>query len=147
MTDLDRLAIFKSGPQGHAQAIDFGADAGTADSGVNGIGKIKRCGTPRQLDHVAFGGETKYLISVHLKLDRLKKLLVILIGVKLLGQRADPSRRVHREGVAAAHTVAVGPMRGHTSFGDIMHLPGANLTSTRLPSRPETVVWIRAIAV
>ena len=125
--NFNRLAIFKSGPQRHPQTIDFGAHAGTANSGMNGIGVIKRCGAPRQFDHVPFGSEAKYLIGIHLKFDCLEKLLVILIGVKLLRQRTNPSCRVNRKGVTAAHTVTIRPMCGHTRFGNIMHLASADL--------------------
>jgi hypothetical protein len=39
--DLDRLAVLEAGPEGHADAVDLGRDAGIADAGVDGIGVIK----------------------------------------------------------------------------------------------------------
>ena len=38
--NLNRLTIFKPGPQWHPQTIDFGPHTGTANSGMNGIGII-----------------------------------------------------------------------------------------------------------
>ena len=94
---------------------------------MDGIGEINRRGPARQLDHLPFGGEAKDLIGIHLQLDRLEKIFVIFLGIKLLGQLRNPLGGIDGKGVLAAHAVPVGPMRRNAGFGHIVHLAGADL--------------------
>ena len=141
--DLDRLAVLQPRPQRHPHAVNLGADAGMADAGVDGIAEIDRRRPARQLDHVALGGEAEHLVGIHLQLDRLEEILVILLGAHLLGQRRQPARGIDGKGVLAAHAVAVGPVRGDAGPSATSCILWVRIcTSTRLPSRPDTVVWM-----
>mmetsp|Transcript_28501 Transcript_28501/g.53455 ORF Transcript_28501/g.53455 Transcript_28501/m.53455 type:complete len:394 (+) Transcript_28501:2917-4098(+) len=125
--DLDRLAVFHTGPERHAHPVHLGTHAGVADPRVDRIGEIDGRSPARQLYHLTLGREAKDLIRIHLKLDCLKKVLVIILTVELFGQLRNPFRGIDRKGVLAAHPVPVGPMRRHAGFGHVMHLAGPDL--------------------
>ena len=134
--DLDGLAVLDAGPKRHAHAVDLGPNAGVADPGVDGIGEIYWCGSARQFYNVALGRETEHLVGVHLKLDRLQKILVIFFGVKLFGQLCNPSGRVHRKGVFRPDAIAVRPMSRHAGFRHVVHLPRPDLDLDNLAIAP-----------
>ena len=127
--------------------INLGADTGIADARVNCIGKIKRSRTSGELNHIALWREAEDLICVHFEFDDFKEGVVIFLGVKLLGQARHPFDWVHGEGVFGAHTVAVGPMRCYTTFGNIVHLIGADLNFNSLAVTARNGRMDRAIAV
>ena len=125
--DVDGLAVLHPCPQRHAHPVHLRAHTGISDAGVNGIGEINGRRAARQLHHLAFGRETEHLVRIHLQLDGFEEILVILFAVELLGQLRNPLRRVHGKGVLRPHTIAIGPVGRHAGFGNVMHLPGADL--------------------
>ena len=122
--------------------VDLGADAAITNAGVDRIGEIQRCPAARQLYNRPFRREGNHLVGVHFQLDMFEEIIVRLVIAKPFGEGFDPFGRINRKRVRRGHAIAVGPMRRNACFCDLCIWWVRICTSTRLPSRPETVVWI-----
>ena len=94
---------------------------------MNGISKINRRCAFRKLDHIALWRKAKHFIRIHLELHGLKKIKMVMIGIKLRDQRVNPLKGIHGEWVFTAHAIPIRPMGRHAAFRNIMHLLGADL--------------------
>ena len=86
------MTFLDPGPERHPHAIDFGANAGMADAGVDGVGKINRRGPARQFHHIALGREAEDLIAEQFQLGVLKELFGGVVAVKQINRLPDPSK-------------------------------------------------------
>ena len=89
--DLHRLTITQARPKRHTNAINLGRNTSRTNTGVDGVCKINWRGPARQLDHLTLWRKAKYLISVHFQFKCLKKLSIVPLSAKSLGQRRNPS--------------------------------------------------------
>ena len=130
------MTFLDPGPERHPHAIDFGANAGMADAGVDGVGEINRCRPARQFHHIALGREAKDLVGIHLHFDVFEELVVIFFGVETFGQTGNPLRGIDCKSVLSPHTVAIRPMGCHAGFGHFVHLARTDLDLNALAVPP-----------
>ena len=115
--------------QRHHASVHFGADAGVADFGVNGVGEVDRRGVARQHDNFALGREGVNLFRIKIDFQRRKKFVGIAdIALPLdhLPQPGQPLLVLRRD-----RAVFVFPMGGDAFLRHLVHLFGANLNFKR----------------
>ena len=122
--NLHNIAVFQHMVQRDDAVIHLGADHAVSHGGVDGIGKVNGRGPGGQILHIAVGREHEHLIGKHIHLQGVDKFLGV--GALLIFQQAaHPLVFSLRAG--ALPVLLVLPVGGHAVFGDLVHLPGANL--------------------
>ena len=133
---LDNIAALQFMLELDDLAVDLGADAGVANSRMDGVGKIDRRAAPGQLANLAGGGQGKDIgfeqLAPH-RFHELARILDLLEGLHQLLQILEQT------GIAAGDLLPflVGPMRGHTLLGHPVHLLGADLDLDKVAARPD----------
>ena len=91
---------------------------------MNGIGKIDRGRTLRQIDDLSLGRETEHLVGEHFQFRMFEEF------VRIVGILQDVQKLAHPVitlPLGQGRALLVLPMRGDPEFGDLMHLGGADL--------------------
>ena len=123
--DLYAVACLQLGVQRHDTAVDLGACAGIAHSGVHTIGKVQGRSAARQVDNIALGGENEHLLAEQIGLQTVDKFMAVTGFALPVEDLTQPVELLIKGFVVAAFFVA--PMRGDTVFRQMVHLAGANL--------------------
>ena len=95
-----------------------------AYGGVDAVSKVDGRGAGGEIDDIALGGEHEHLISEHIHLQGMDKLLGV--GALLIFQQPAHPFIVVLVALALA-VLLIFPVGGDTVFGDLVHLPGADL--------------------
>ena len=145
--DLDLIAVFQFGAQGHELVIDARRSAMMSDVGVHAVGKIDRGCSSRQRHDLALGREDIDLLGEKVALDVLEKFLGIArLGLNLQ-QAFQPAMGLLLRLGDIKLSRLVEPMRRDARFGDAMHVVSAHLRLQRRPEGSEKCGVQRLVAV
>ena len=122
--DLHNISVFQLGIKLGDMSVDLGGNHVVAHGGVDAVRKVDGGGAGRQVDDIPLRGEDKHLIGKHIHLQRVDELLRVG-AVLVLQQAAHPLIILLVAGALAVLLIL--PMGGNAVFGDLVHLPGADL--------------------
>ena len=119
----------------HLPPVDHCPHAGIADVGMHRIGKVDRRCAARQSDQTPLRREAEHLVLEQLELGMLQKFLGVVALQQRIDETAQPDigillrkRSVGGRAIArGVDPILVKRVRGHTVFGDVVHLAGADL--------------------
>ena len=103
-----------------------------AHLGVDGVGKVNRCGTAGQRQHTTLWGKGVHLHRVEVHLERREKFAGLLHLLDPLDQLAHPHDALVI-GFGDLRAVLVLPVSGNTLLGDAVHFLRADLHLEGLP--------------
>ena len=145
--DLDNVAGAQLGAQGHHAPIHLGADAGVADLGVNGVGKIDRGAVGGNHNDLSLGREGIDLIGIEVHLQAGEELVGVGHLLLPLDELADPVEPflIARGDCAPAGLVL--PVGRDAFFGNAVHFLGAYLDFELMAARAHHSGVQRLIAI
>ena len=121
---LHHVAVFQLGIELGDVAVDFGGHHVVAYGGMDAVGKVDGRGAGGQIDDVALRREHEHLVGEHIHLQGVDKLFGV--GALLIFQQPAHPFIVVLVALALA-VLLIFPVGGDTVFGDLVHLPGADL--------------------
>ncbi len=145
--DFHRLARHQLGAQRHQLLVHPRGHRHVADVGMHGIGEIERGGVARQGQDLALRGEQVDLVREQVDLDVVEEFQRGPGGALRIDQLDNPGMGTALCAVGRVATELVGPMRGHATFGDQVHLFGADLHFDRRTIGPEQHGMQRLVTV
>src|SRR5258708_9785763 len=127
--DFNDVAGVQLVAQRYHASVDFGAHAGVADFGMNGVSEIDWSGIARQHDHFAFRGEGVDLFGIEIDFQRRDE----FVGITDMALPCDdlPQPRQALFVLRRIRAVLVFPMGGDSLLGHLVHLFGADLDFKR----------------
>ncbi len=124
--DLDAVAADWLEGQGHDAAIDLGAAAAVADTGVDEVGEVEHGRALGQVHHLPLGSQQVDPVIDDIGAEAGEQRGIVVGVIPTFQQLAHPGDLALEAGIATA-TFLVTPVRGKSEFGIGVHVVRADL--------------------